>query len=67
MNKKDPPVVAKHGACSMCMKEIPISEAVVPEVTDSLMSFCGLTCYNKWKNQTGGAAFIGDVLLPSKP
>ncbi len=67
MNKKDPTVAVEHVACSKCMKEIPMSEAVVPEVTDSLMSFCGLACYNKWKNQTDSPAFIGDALSPSKP
>jgi hypothetical protein len=67
MNIKDQTAAAEHAACSICMKEIPTSEAVVPEVTDSLMHFCGLTCYNKWKNQTDSPDFIGDVPSPSKP
>jgi hypothetical protein len=67
MNKKGPVAAAERAACSICMKEIPISEAVVPEVTDSLMHFCGLICYHQWKNQTDSPDFIGDVPSLSKP
>lgn len=34
MTTDNPPVVAVHVTCKMCMKEIPISEAIVPEATD---------------------------------
>jgi hypothetical protein len=37
-------------ACNICKKEVPQSEAVVPEVTDILIFFCGLVCYDEWKN-----------------
>ena len=46
----------KHGEtkiieCEICMKEVPISEAKVFEATDYFLHFCGLDCYEKWKNQ----------------
>lgn len=37
--------------CSICMKEIPRSEALIPEATDYFVNFCGLTCYDKWKSE----------------
>lgn len=38
-------------ACEVCMKEVPVSEATVPEATDYVVHFCGLDCYQKWKAQ----------------
>jgi hypothetical protein len=38
-------------ACDVCLKEVPKSEAMVPEVTDYVVHFCGLECYEKWQNQ----------------
>ena len=37
--------------CEMCRKEVPASEAVVPEAQDYLMHFCGLDCYARWKDE----------------
>ena len=37
--------------CEMCLKEVPRSEATVPEATDYVVYFCGLDCYGKWKSQ----------------
>lgn len=37
-------------ACDVCLKEIPKSDAMVPDVTDYIVHFCGLDCYEKWKN-----------------
>ena len=45
------PVELTHIACEMCLKEVPVSEATVSEATDYVMHFCGLDCYEKWKNQ----------------
>jgi hypothetical protein len=45
------PVEPTHVACDMCMKEVPLSEATVTEATDYFMHFCGLECFEKWKNQ----------------
>lgn len=38
-----------HVACDTCLKEVPLSEAVVPEANDYFVHFCGLECYEKWK------------------
>ena len=38
-------------ACEVCFKEIPISEAKSVKVTDYIMYYCGLDCYDKWKEQ----------------
>jgi Domain of unknown function (DUF3330) len=37
--------------CEKCMKEIPISEAKVDEASDYVAYFCGLECYDKWRNE----------------
>lgn len=37
--------------CEMCLKEVPKSEAAVPEATDYVLYFCGLECYQQWKEQ----------------
>lgn len=51
MTINDKPVEQEHVACEVCMKEVPVSEAVVPEATDYVAHFCGLDCYQKWKDQ----------------
>jgi hypothetical protein len=33
------------------MKEIPLSEAGVPEAIDYVGHFCGVRCYDKWRKQ----------------
>lgn len=38
-------------SCEMCLKEVPRSEAAVPEATDYVLYFCGLACYQQWKEQ----------------
>lgn len=43
----DAPLVA----CDVCLKQIPTSEAMVPEATDYVVHFCGLECYRQWENQ----------------
>jgi len=41
-------------SCEMCLKEVPRSEASVPEATDYVLYFCGLDCYQKWRAQAPG-------------
>ena len=53
MATSDKPGEVKHIACEMCLKEVPITEAKVPEATDYFVHFCGLECYEKWKSQGG--------------
>lgn len=51
MPTSDKLVEVKLIACEICMKEVPITEAIVSEAVDYVMHFCGLECYEKWKNQ----------------
>jgi hypothetical protein len=37
-------------ACDVCLREVPRSEAIVPEAVDYVAYFCGLQCFEKWKN-----------------
>ncbi|MDH5184944.1 MAG: DUF3330 domain-containing protein [Gammaproteobacteria bacterium] len=38
-------------ACDVCMKEIPKSEARSEEASEYVAHFCGLECYDKWKQE----------------
>jgi Domain of unknown function (DUF3330) len=51
MNTGDKPIDVERVACEVCLKEVPKSEATVPEATDYVVYFCGLDCYEKWKSQ----------------
>lgn len=51
MDKDNKTIDAEQVACEVCMKEVPKSEATVPEAADYVMYFCGLDCHEKWKNQ----------------
>jgi hypothetical protein len=48
-----PSVKSAHVACAVCMKEIPVSEAIVPEAKDYVAHFCSPDCYQKWRQQKG--------------
>lgn len=52
MTTRDKPVDVERVACEVCLKEVPRSEATVPEAVDYFVYFCGLDCYEKWKKQT---------------
>lgn len=43
-------------ACDVCLREVPRSEAVVPEAADYVAYFCGLQCFQKWKSLPETAA-----------
>lgn len=45
------PVEAMRVACEMCVKEVPVSQAVVGEAPGYLAYFCGLECYEQWKHR----------------
>lgn len=49
MSKPDPPI--ELVPCEICMKEVPKSEAIVPEACDYVAYFCGLECYAQWRHQ----------------
>ena len=35
--------------CAVCAIQVPLDEAVVPEVADRLVYLCGLDCYARWR------------------
>ncbi|HET7527316.1 MAG TPA: DUF3330 domain-containing protein [Burkholderiaceae bacterium] len=48
-----PPILPGADAlvtCDVCLREVPRSEAIVPEAADYVAYFCGLECFEKWKN-----------------
>ncbi len=49
-----PPVILDRVPCNVCRHEIPASEALVAEVTDYVIYFCGLDCYESWRSQWDG-------------
>jgi hypothetical protein len=51
MNHKDRPVEPEHINCEVCLKEIPRDEAQSDEATDYIVHFCGLECYQVWKEK----------------
>jgi hypothetical protein len=67
MPTKDTAVTPLHVACTICMKEVPISEAIVPEATDYVAHFCGVECYDKWRRQPGNPSSQEDIPTFSAP
>lgn len=47
----DKPIEIEQVSCEICMKEIPASEATIPEALDYVVHFCGLECYETWKRR----------------
>lgn len=45
------PTEVEKVSCDICLKEVPVSEAEVPEASDYVAHFCGLECYTVWKEQ----------------
>jgi hypothetical protein len=41
-------------SCAVCFREVPLSEAFVPEAIDYVIYFCGLDCYENWPGQSDG-------------
>jgi hypothetical protein len=39
----------KVPSCSICIAEIPVSEAISEEAVDYVVYFYGLECYSQWK------------------
>lgn len=39
-------------ACEVCRKEVPLSEATMPEAMDYVAHFCGLACYQQWQRDS---------------
>lgn len=51
MNIQKPLMPPETIACEVCLKEIPCSEAKIVEVDDYVAHFCGLDCYEIWRNE----------------
>ena len=51
MNEPEKPSDVEKVACSVCLKEIPRSEAEIEEASDYVLYFCGLDCYEKWREE----------------
>lgn len=54
---------AERVSCEVCLKEIPGSEAAMVEAVDYVVYFCGLDCYEKWKEQRS----VGTAPKPAVP
>jgi hypothetical protein len=64
MSPTENPVDATFVSCEVCLKEIPKSEASVPEAVDYFVYFCGLDCYQKWNHKPlveNGKPLVTDV------
>jgi hypothetical protein len=51
--KTQVPSVNQEQVAAVCMKEISLSEAIVPEAKDDVVHFCSPDCYQKWHQQQG--------------
>ena len=51
MTSSEKPAGSEIVPCDVCLKQVPVSEAIAPEGADYFAHFCGLDCYEKWKNQ----------------
>jgi hypothetical protein len=49
-----PAQLESHVACSVCHHEIPVSAALWRESSDYVAHFCGLQCFDRWRNQRSG-------------
>ena len=38
-------------SCELCLESVPLSESEISEAQDYVAYFCGLECYDVWKNQ----------------
>lgn len=49
--QKPTPAEPNNVACSICLKEIPESVAMSSEADEYTQHFCGIECYNKWRDE----------------
>ena len=40
---------SRSDVCMLCTQPVPFDEIVVPEALDYMMFFCGLACYDQWR------------------
>ncbi|SEO47713.1 DUF3330 domain-containing protein [Nitrosovibrio sp. Nv6] len=55
MRELEQPSDPEKVPCKVCLKEIPLSEAMNEEAVDYVLYFCGLECYAKWEKQEEAA------------
>ena len=60
MSDKNTPKEPEHISCNICMKEVPLDLASSFEATDYVIHFCGLECFNKWKEKKQSQQGDGD-------
>jgi len=48
-----------HVSCAAWQREVPISEAAVPEATDYLLYLFGLDCYQRWRESSDASSDDG--------
>lgn len=65
MTTREQPIEVDRVACEVCLKEVPKSEAVVPEASDYVAYFCGLECYEVWRRQRDEAANVASDAPPA--
>jgi Domain of unknown function (DUF3330) len=53
MRTSNKPVEATLVSCEVCLREVPVDEATIPEGVDYFVHFCGLDCYEQWKSRGG--------------
>ena len=51
MSEPEKPIEIEKVACEVCLKEVPKSEAKVDEASDYVLYYCGLDCYEKWREE----------------
>jgi len=39
-------------SCSVCLSEVPFTEAFVPEAADYVVHFCSLDCYERMRTES---------------
>ena len=47
----DKPEAPDTIACSICRKEVPLSEAFTTEAEDYVLYFCGIECFDQWHKE----------------
>ena len=50
--------------CSVCLKEVPHSEASSAEGRDYVLYFCGTDCYQQWEAEEGAGEGVEELKPP---
>ena len=50
-NSNDLELPSAFVTCVICAIDVPLDEAIVPEVADCLVYLCGLDCYAQWRGR----------------